>query len=169
MSVGPSIPLTDFHSVGLSGLSRGVCQPWDVKCFLKAMTNTIAIGPTAFRFRFQMCIFPKCIFCGCIFVSEFKLKVDFCEVCRADYLIYFGKYLRIPLQRQANWIFWAGKVFSDFLWWQILLFIFFTFFAFFLSQFFFGDKYLYLFTCFNSLQYCCCLVIKHKLTEARKL
>ena len=113
MSVGTSIPLTDFHSVGVSGLSRGVRQPRDVKYFQKSMTNTIAIGPTAFRFRFQMCIFPKCIFCGCIFVSEFKLKVDFFEVCRAVYLIYFCKYLCIPLQRQANWIFWADKTFAD--------------------------------------------------------
>ena len=42
--VGPLVGLSDFHSVGVSGLLQSVCQPWDVIYFLKGMTNRFQIS-----------------------------------------------------------------------------------------------------------------------------
>ena len=53
-----SVTLSDFYTVDVSWPSQNVRRPWDVICFLKAMTK-----------NFQTSIFRKCIFWKCIFKS----------------------------------------------------------------------------------------------------
>ena len=43
-SVGNSLTLSDFHSVGVSGPSQSVCRRWDVMYFLKGITLIFLIS-----------------------------------------------------------------------------------------------------------------------------